>query len=428
MKTEQTKEKSFKSLIKGFFTKNVMIKIISLLFAMLLWGYVMMDQNPSRIKTVSDVAVSFDGEADLLARQLVVRGNREELLESVSARISTELTNYADLTADNVRATISLRNVSMPGTYNLPITATTANGTVLTTSPDSVQIEIDSLATRKIPVELLYDASSLPTGYWGDEPTLGRAEIEIQGASQDVAMVTKAICTLDLSERTQSIYESVELTLLDADGNEISSSLFLNELPSVTVTMSIYRAVALPVDVDAVVLGQNNLPENYEIIEIVSSPASVTVVGEESQLEEYTALDIQPVNVSGRTESLLAELEITIPEGLTLLGDSTVSVYVNIRQIRQTITYATIPIEIQGLSRSQNGALSAETVTVVATGPISIMNRLQRGDITAFVDASALENGVYELPVKIEFSTEEQQQGIYVELSVENVTITVTGN
>ena len=55
--------------LKSFFTKNIAIKVISLMFAILLWGYVLMTQNPPRVKTVTDVTVSIEGEADLTTRK-----------------------------------------------------------------------------------------------------------------------------------------------------------------------------------------------------------------------------------------------------------------------------------------------------------------------------------------------------------------------
>ena len=51
--------------LKGFFTKNLALKIVSLLFAMLIWGYVMVEVNPKRVKTITDVPVSFSGESSL---------------------------------------------------------------------------------------------------------------------------------------------------------------------------------------------------------------------------------------------------------------------------------------------------------------------------------------------------------------------------
>ena len=44
--------------IKTFFTTNLLIKIVSLVFAVILWGYVMTNVNPSRSKTLYGIPVS----------------------------------------------------------------------------------------------------------------------------------------------------------------------------------------------------------------------------------------------------------------------------------------------------------------------------------------------------------------------------------
>ena len=67
---------------KTFFSKNIALKIISLAFAVLLWGYVMMETDPERTKIISDVTVSFDGEDELQSKNLTVQGNRSQLLPS----------------------------------------------------------------------------------------------------------------------------------------------------------------------------------------------------------------------------------------------------------------------------------------------------------------------------------------------------------
>ena len=64
--------------IRGFCTKNLVIKVVALLFAILLWGYVLTDLKPYRTKTVTNVATSFEGEAELLAQGRCVRGDRAE--------------------------------------------------------------------------------------------------------------------------------------------------------------------------------------------------------------------------------------------------------------------------------------------------------------------------------------------------------------
>ncbi|HMM32205.1 MAG TPA: hypothetical protein PKB13_10560, partial [Clostridia bacterium] len=107
MNTKNKIRFSVLKFLKNLFTKNILIKFLSLLFAMLVWGYVMMDQNPMRIKTVENVAVNFDAEGDLIARKLVVRSDRNQALKSITVKVNTELTKYADLDASDITASIS---------------------------------------------------------------------------------------------------------------------------------------------------------------------------------------------------------------------------------------------------------------------------------------------------------------------------------
>ena len=55
-----------KKIFSRLFGRNLLLKILSLLFAILLWGYVIAEVNPTRTKILTDVNVSFEGEADLL--------------------------------------------------------------------------------------------------------------------------------------------------------------------------------------------------------------------------------------------------------------------------------------------------------------------------------------------------------------------------
>ena len=81
--------------LKNFFTKNMALKVIALVFAVLLWGYVLTDQKPVRTKIIPEVSTSFDGEAELIAQGFCVRGDRTEILDKVSVTVRAQITNYA---------------------------------------------------------------------------------------------------------------------------------------------------------------------------------------------------------------------------------------------------------------------------------------------------------------------------------------------
>ena len=50
--------KKLLSRLKGFFTRNLGLKIVAFVFSILLWAYVLVALNPVRTKSLSDVPIT----------------------------------------------------------------------------------------------------------------------------------------------------------------------------------------------------------------------------------------------------------------------------------------------------------------------------------------------------------------------------------
>ena len=412
------------SKLKDFFTKNWPVKVISLVFAMLLWGYVMMETNPERTKTITEIPVSFSGENELQERGFAVRGDHDDILRSVTARVSVELTKYTGLDASDVSATVSLRSISKAGTYRLKVNTTCSDGTVLSVSPSELVVEVDELATRIVPIEVAY-AGELPEGYWKSEPTLGSQTISVSGPADDVSVVSKAICTIDLDGRTTSCNESILLSYVDAAGENVSSAFFLNQLPSVVVKMDVLRMITVPVNARDAVVGVDSLPANYEVYDIVSTPPSVRLVGPESVLSEINGIDIEQIDVSGSNSSVQVPVVLTAPEGTVLLDEPEATIYVDIREKQESMQLQGMPVEIRGLADGLTAELSDTEGDIIITGKISHMRRLERKDVTLYVDLTGLVPGSYDVEMGVGIADKKMQTELEWMLSVPKVTVTV---
>ncbi len=416
------------SFLRGFFRKNLVIKILSLVFAVLIWAYVLADQNPYRIKTVPEVAVSFDGEADLQARNLVIRGDRAEILKNVVAYVSTQITDYADLSAQDITATISLKNVNTPGIKQIPITATVSTrwGTVESVSPDTVTLEIDSLATKYVPVEVRY-TGTLPANYWHGTEELGQKTVQIRGAKQDVDRVTRAICTIDLDGRTESYNDAIYVTLVDEAGEEIDSNLLLGDVPSVTVKMSVLPMKTVGFNVDTLLEGQDNLPTNYSVTDVTVKPQTVQIVGRQEVLDTINSLNLETINVAGKRENITTYLSVIVPDDVMLLDDDSVQVLITIQEARTTKTFTDVPIQIQGLGdKLQASTHSVSTTDITIYGPISIVSSIERKDISAYVDVTGKRPGTFDLEVEVFLSDEVQSRPETITSSAERVIVVIS--
>lgn len=426
----ERKNKLGSALLKklgGFFTKNVVLKIISLLFAMMLWGYVMMDQNPSRTKIVDGVHINIEGEADLNYRKLVVRGDRNALLDEVSVRVSTQLTKYADLGVDDVVATISLKGVNAAGTYSLPINATTSEGTVLSKTPNSVSVEIDSLVSRRIPVELKV-IGTIPDGYWSSQPVLGQSYLDIEGPKTDISQIVKAVCTLDVSDIVTNHNQSHDAVLYDKDGNEVEMSVLYGQLPSISVKMDVLPKKDVPIDFEGSLMGVDSIAKNYEIKSIKLSRETVTIAGEKSVLDKITSISTAQLDVSGYSQSVLTELDLVAPDGVKLVGGNNVTVYVDIAEKQGELSISGLPIQIRGLGKRMSAELDISTADLSLLGRISLINKLSPKDVSLYIDVTDRQAGEYKLSVYVLLPSDEMLVELEKLLSVKEVTVTIKNN
>lgn len=424
MKVKDKLWASVRGSLKRMFTKNLPITIVSLVFAMGIWGYVMYTQSPARVKTLTNVSVSFEGEADLIARKLVVRGDRSKILEAVTVRVETQLANYADLSAKDITATINLNAVSMAGEYVLDINAVTQDGSIVSVSPSYVTLEIDSLVSREIPIEVEF-SGELPVGYWAGDVTLSSSHVVIQGASKDVAEVARAVITVPLTDRIAGYNHSFEVELYDDSDMLMDSSLFYGEIPSATITLEILARKTVNVSTASGLLGSDNLPANYEIIELVVTPDTVDIVGEQAVLDEISSIEISPIDISGSRESVLADVVLIVPDGVQVLTGDSVSVYVGIREIVTTAVFEDVAVSAEGLGRRQTAVLTPSSVSVTISGPISIVSAIERRDVELYVTAAGFASGTYTLPISVRLPSDISISLLTVGLSSDEIQIVV---
>ena len=413
--------------IKSFFTKNMALKVIAFVFAMLLWGYVLTDQKPLREKDVPNVATSFDGEAELIAQGFCVRGDRGEILQDVTVKVRTQITNYAYVTPSSIVASISLRNISEAREYDLPIqaTVTSALGVVQSITPATVKVEIDKLVTKTGPITTTF-SGELPEGYWADMDALTTtSRLDITGPKTDISTITHGECVVDLSEKTGTIYSTFDVTFYDKSNNVVSSDIIIGTLPTSTVRLPIYPVKNVPVDVESSLVGADNLAANHEIIKAVSTPETVRLVADQATLDKINTIALEPIGINGLDSTMTVTGTLIVPDGVRLLDSTTVSVLLEVREMVITQTFEQLEIQVHGRQSGGKVSLNIPAGDLIVEGRYSLVSMLSRSDVQLFVDVTGLTPGVYKLPVSVLVRDAKATIELTTTLSVTEVTVTI---
>jgi len=400
---------------------NLGWKIVSVVVALLLWSYVISaDSSITQLKMVANVDVTTSGLTVLQSRDLALLTDPTQF-DDIHVRVETSQANYSRVTNDTVRVELDLSQVTKAGVQEIELVGVTTYGRVVQITPSSVEVVIESLDSRYVPVnvEFMGDVSD---SYWYNISRINPTQVTVSGPSSIVGTIVSARAQIDVTDQTSSYVRSAQLTLLDDQGAEVSNSL---ARPSITVGMiniDIYPKIQLRVDdnIDTATVG--TLPEGYEITGIDVQPETITLAADPSLLNELEALSFEPVNITGRTNSFSTVAAVNKLKDIRYISSEQVNITVYIAEIETSVTLPGVPLTARGVQTGRAVTFSSEAISIRATGAYSVVNGLTADELQAYVDVSGLTAGEYTLPVSLLCDGHSE---LYLECDPPTVTVTI---
>ncbi len=302
----------------------------------------------------------------------------------------------------SVRAFLDLSGLEV-GSHTVPVKIQISARPVrkIAQSPQTITITLERLASKEFPIRVV-SRGSPAVGYTADTPSLSQTSVTVSGPESQVNRVAEVQAVLDISQATETINRTVNLVAVDANDNPING---LSLMPDrVTVRQNIsqrfgYRNVVVKV----VVLGQ--VASGYRLTNISVFPPAVTVFSADPQIVSDLPgfIETEPLNINGLKDDLDISLSLNLPAGVSVVGDQTeVLVRVGVAAIESSLTLPNIPVEITGLQPGLSAEISPETITVIISGPVALLDRLRATDVRAVVDLTTLSEGTYQIEPEVE--------------------------
>ena len=389
---------------KGFFARTVsslwhaikkgwLVMLLSLVIAVLFWGYVMAGLNPTRPKTVSGIPISITGTQDLLSRNLIIVSGDSE---TATAVISAEITKHAALNAGRVDCSVSVNTITKAGIYTLPVEVNvqSALGKYVSVAPASVTIVVDDLIDVDVPVQLR-TVGTLPDSYGVYDSTLSRNLVNVRGARRYIEPIARAEAVVNISDRTEPFSGTVPLVFYNAANEEIKVETVTKQAPSVIANIKISAFTELPIHVNALLPD----PEQYDT-DTTLSAKTVCVWGDPEDLRLLTQVETENLVITPDMVYKSISVALITPTN-TIIKPVQIKLAV---QVSEHIYNKNFEVEVvlHNVGRSLIADDFTGTIVVCVTGTKAQLDGLDAEDIVAFIDATGLAAGVYELSVNVE--------------------------
>jgi len=111
-------------------------------------------------------------------------------------------------------------------------------------------------------------------------------------------------------------------------------------------------------------------------------------------------VETQPIDLTGKDSNFDVLVDLNLPPGISVVGDTKVLVQISIEVIKSSLSIS-LPVEMIGLAPGLQAVSIPAVVDVILSGPVPILNVLGPADVRVTVDLSGYGVGTYQLTPKV---------------------------
>jgi YbbR domain-containing protein len=137
----------------------------------------------------------------------------------------------------------------------------------------------------------------------------------------------------------------------------------------------------------------------FEVADVTSDPATVTVAGPRSRVQEIESAFTEPVSVDGASQTVEEPVNVGLEDPLLRIeGGSRVRVTAEVREAHETRSFEGLRV----VARGRAARLDPSSVTVLVAGPAPQVKALAAADVRPYVEVPPEAKGVLKLPLAVE--------------------------
>ena len=392
--------------MKKTLTRNLGLKLASLLLAFVLWFLVAQIYDPKDTVTFNNIQVRLIN-TELLDEE----GKVYEVLDN-SNLVRVTVTGPQSIVKSELRRSDIVAEADMSKLTDINTIAITyyceniSNDSVeIKGNHDSVRLNVEDKTSKWIKLES-NTIGDVASGYMIGNVTLDQTNIEVTGPKSAISQVDHAGVDINVTDSTTSLSANVDIKLYDADDNELVLESVKKNVDSAYMTVEVLATKEVPVEIEYM-----GVPEDGYMAtgEVESSVPTVRIAGTVSALVGISAITVPEdrMNITGQSANLvdIINLKEYLPANVRLAdksfdGKITATVYIE-PIVSEDLTVAAENISVTGVPDGMEAeiASTAEEYNITVSGLSRDVSILRDSSVTGILNLTQWmeDNGVEEL-------------------------------
>ena len=392
--------------MKKLLTRNLGLKLASLLLAFVLWFLVAQIYDPKDTVTFNNIQVRLIN-TELLDEE----GKVYEVLDN-SNLVRVTVTGPQSIVKSELRRSDIVAEADMSKLTDINTIAITyyceniSNDSVeIKGNHDSVRLNVEDKTSKWIKLES-NTIGDVASGYMIGNVTLDQTNIEVTGPKSAISQVDHAGVDINVTDSTTSLSANVDIKLYDADDNELVLESVKKNVDSAYMTLEVLATKEVPVEIEYM-----GVPEDGYMAtgEVESSVPTVRIAGTVSTLVGISAITVPEdrMNITGQSDNLvdIINLKEYLPANVRLAdksfdGKITATVYIE-PIVSKDLTVAAENISVTGVPDGMEAEITstAEEYNITVSGLSRDVSILHDSSVTGILNLTQWmeDNGVEEL-------------------------------
>ncbi len=392
--------------MKKLLTRNLGLKLASLLLAFVLWFLVAQIYDPKDTVTFNNIQVRLIN-TELLDEE----GKVYEVLDN-SNLVRVTVTGPQSIVKSELRRSDIVAEADMSKLTDINTIAITyyceniSNDSVeIKGNHDSVRLNVEDKTSKWIKLES-NTIGDVASGYMIGNVTLDQTNIEVTGPKSAISQVDHARVDINVTDSTTSLSANVDIKLYDADDNELVLESVKKNVDSAYMTVEVLATKEVPVEIEYM-----GVPEDGYMAtgEVESSVPTVRIAGTVSTLVGISAITVPEdrMNITGQSDNLvdIINLKEYLPANVRLAdksfdGKITATVYIE-PIVSKDLTVAAENISVTGVPDGMEAEITstAEEYNITVSGLSRDVSILHDSSVTGILNLTQWmeDNGVEEL-------------------------------
>lgn len=392
--------------MKKLLTRNLGLKLASLLLAFVLWFLVAQIYDPKDTVTFNNIQVRLIN-TELLEEE----GKVYEVLDN-SNLVRVTVTGPQSIVKSELRRSDIVAEADMSKLTDINTIAITyyceniSNDSVeIKGNHDSVRLNVEDKTSKWIKLES-NTIGDVASGYMIGNVTLDQTNIEVTGPKSAISQVDHAGVDINVTDSTTSLSANVDIKLYDADDNELVLESVKKNVDSAYMTVEVLATKEVPVEIEYM-----GVPEDGYMAtgEVESSVPTVRIAGTVSTLVGISAITVPEdrMNITGQSDNLvdIINLKEYLPANVRLAdksfdGKITATVYIE-PIVSKDLTVAAENISVTGVPDGMEAEVTstAEEYNITVSGLTRDVSILRDSSVTGILNLTQWmeDNGVEEL-------------------------------